>query len=363
MPPQAVASTAYNAANHQTTFGDKTLTYDNNGNLQTLTDPSGTTTYTWNARNQLVGISGPGVNATFVYDGFGRREKKTINGSLTEFLYDGVNPVQETAGATILANIFPGLGIDDFLNRTDVVAGTTSNFLTDALGSPVAVTDNAGVVQTEYTYEPFGKTAFSGNSNSSSYQYTSRENDGTGLYSYRNRYYQSQLQRFVSEDPIEFGGGQINLYNYVNNSPLNFVDAHGYFMQVLGGIAGGAAAGFIAGGTVGAISTGLAEASTGGSFVEGVIGGFWSGAISGALAGAIVGGSVATAGLSSSAIAMSEFQGTSLFGAGFSKAMALTDSSFLGWNPFNMGSLAGMFGSILGPPQTALGAGTSGRKK
>ena len=39
--PQAVGSTAYNAANQQTTFGDKTLTYDNNGNLQTITDSSG----------------------------------------------------------------------------------------------------------------------------------------------------------------------------------------------------------------------------------------------------------------------------------------------------------------------------------
>jgi YD repeat-containing protein len=41
---QAVSTTAYNVANHQTTFGDKTLTYDNNGNLQTITDSSGTTT-------------------------------------------------------------------------------------------------------------------------------------------------------------------------------------------------------------------------------------------------------------------------------------------------------------------------------
>jgi YD repeat-containing protein len=182
--PQGVGSTAYNAANHQTTFGDKTLTYDNNGNLTSITDTNGTTLYTWNARNQLVGISGPGVNASFVYDGLGRREKKNVNGNLTEFLYDKLNPVQETSGATILANILPGLGIDEFLTRTDVVAGVTSSFLTDALGSPVAVTDTTGQVQTEYTYEPFGKTAFSGASNTNSYQYTGRENDGTGLYSY-----------------------------------------------------------------------------------------------------------------------------------------------------------------------------------
>jgi RHS repeat-associated protein len=224
--PQAVGSTTYNAANHQTSFGDKALTYDNNGNLQTITDSGGTTTYSWNARNQLVGISGPGVNATFVYDGLGRRGKKTINGSLTEFLYDGLNPVQETSGAAILANILPGLGIDEFLTRTDVVAGVTSNFLTNALGSPVAITDNNGVVQTEYTYEPFGKTSATGGSNTNPYQYTGRENDGTGLYYYRARYYHPSLGRFLSEDSI-FNLLAPNRYVAVHNNPLAFVDRDG----------------------------------------------------------------------------------------------------------------------------------------
>jgi RHS repeat-associated protein len=225
--PQTIASTAYNAANHQTTFGDKTLTYDNNGNLQTVTDGTGTTTYTWNARNQLTGISGPGVSASFVYDGLGRREAKTINGNLTEFLFDGRNPVQESSGSTVLANILPGLRIDEFLTRTDVVAGVTSNLLTDALGSPVAVTDAAGTVQTEYTYEPFGQTTIAGAPNSNPYQYTGRENDGTGLYYYRGRYYNPLLQRFISEDPIGFNGQDWNLFAYVFNNPLLFIDPFG----------------------------------------------------------------------------------------------------------------------------------------
>jgi hypothetical protein len=85
------------------------------------------------------------------YDGLGRREKKTINGSLTEFLFDGLNPVQETSGANILANILPELGIDEFLTRTDVSAGATCSFLPDVLGSSIALTDSSGTVQTEYT--------------------------------------------------------------------------------------------------------------------------------------------------------------------------------------------------------------------
>ncbi len=229
--PEPITTTRYDANNRQLTFGDKTLAYDDNGNLQSITDSNGTTLYSWNARNQLVGISGPNVSASFVYDGAGRREKKTINGSLTEFLYDGINPVQETSGPTILANILPGIAIDEFLTRTDVVSGVTSYFLTDTLRSPVAVTDNAGVPQTEYTYESFGRTTVTGSSNGSSYQYTGRENDGTGLFYYRNRYYHPELSRFISEDPIEFAGGDVNLFAYVGNDPINHVDQLGLLLD------------------------------------------------------------------------------------------------------------------------------------
>jgi RHS repeat-associated protein len=204
--PEPITTTNYDANNRQLIFGDKTLTYDDNGNLQAITDSNGTTLYSWNARNQLVGINGPTVDASFVYDGMARREKKTVNGSLIEFLYDRLNPVQETSGVTIVANILPGVVIDEFLTRTDIVAGTTSNFVASALGSPVAVTDASGTAQTEYTYEPFGKTTSTGANNSSSYQYTGRENDGTGAFFYRARYYEASLQRFISEDPILSAG-------------------------------------------------------------------------------------------------------------------------------------------------------------
>ena len=169
------------------------------------------------------------MTASFVYDGLGRREKKTVNGSLTEFLYDGVNPVQETSGATILANMLTGLDIDEYFARTDVPAGITSSFFPDVLGSALALADSTGAIQTEYTYEPFGRTTVTGVSNTNPFQYTGRENDGTGLYYYRARYYHPGLQRFISEDPIHFFGGDINLYGYVGNDPLKYTDPHGLF--------------------------------------------------------------------------------------------------------------------------------------
>lgn len=64
-------------------------------------------------------------------------------------------------------------------------------------------------------------------------QYTGRENDGTGLYFYRARYYSPTLHRFVSEDPIGFLGEGSNVYAYVRNQPLIYRDPTGLFFDTV----------------------------------------------------------------------------------------------------------------------------------
>jgi RHS repeat-associated protein len=108
--------------------------------------------------------------------------------------------------------------MDERFTRTD--SSATGNFLTDTLGSTLALTDNSASTLTSYTYDPFGSTTTSGSSGNT-YEYSGRENDGTGVYFYRARYYSPTLQRFASEDPIGLLGG-INQYAYVSASPLNF---------------------------------------------------------------------------------------------------------------------------------------------
>lgn len=223
--PPALTTTSYNANNQQTVFGTTTETYDLNGNLATSTDTGVTTTYTWNARNQLTGITKTGFTASFTYDSFGRRTGKTINGTTTNFLYDGLNPVQEKDGATVTANLLTGLGIDEFFTRTDGVGARA--LLPDALGSTIALGDGTGTLQTQYTYEPFGFVSQTGAASMNSYKFTGREDDGSGLVYYRARYYQPRLQRFIAEDPIEFSGGDVNLYAYVQNNPLRRNDPLG----------------------------------------------------------------------------------------------------------------------------------------
>jgi RHS repeat-associated protein len=223
--PPALNGATYDAVNRQLTFGGMTLTYDLNGNLT----GDGTNTYTWSARDQLASISGP-VPGTFVYDGLGRRQRKTVNGAITDFTYDGLNPVREAAGATTV-DLLTGLGIDEYFMRVD--STSSRNFLSDALGSTVGLTDSGGTVQTEYTYEPFGAVTASGTSSGNELRYTGREDDATAISYYRARYYHPGLQRFISEDPIGFLGGDWNLFSYVRNRPTEFVDPRGLDIAVI----------------------------------------------------------------------------------------------------------------------------------
>ncbi len=216
--PQPVSLTAYDAANELTEWGAATPVYDANGN--TLSD--GTNSYAWNGRNQLASMNSSAES--FQYDPLGRRVAKTVLFGTTNYLYDGANPVQELAGTTPTANLLTGLGIDERFTRTD--SSATANFLTDALGSTLALTDPSGNTLASYTYEPFGNTTATGSS-ASTYQFTGRENDGTGVYYYRARYYSPTLQRFMSEDPLGMLGSGPNLYAYVSNSPINGTDPEG----------------------------------------------------------------------------------------------------------------------------------------
>ncbi|HEV8441136.1 MAG TPA: RHS repeat-associated core domain-containing protein [Methylomirabilota bacterium] len=220
--PGPLISATYDAADRQTSADGRARAYDRNGNL--LSD--GFLTYTWDARDQLVGLNGPGVAASFLYDGIGRRHTTVINGVSTQFTYDDVTPVREQSGP-VTVGLLTGLGVDEYFIRAE--PNGTYGLLTDVLGSTIAVTDAAGALQAQYTYEPFGVATVTGTA-SNAFQYTGRENDGTGLYYYRARYYAPNSGRFISEDPLPLTRRalrEFNAYAYARNNPLMFMDPLG----------------------------------------------------------------------------------------------------------------------------------------
>jgi RHS repeat-associated protein len=218
-------STTYNADNEQTAFNGTTFSFDANGNLT----GDGVYTYIYGARNQLNQIKqGSTVVATIGYDAFGRRKAK-VTATTTQYLYDGLNPVQELTGANppgVTANLLTGLRIDEYFSRTDS-SGNVSSFLRDALGSTVGLVGSAQSIATSYTYQPFGATTVSGTSNGNICQFTGRETDATGSYFYRARYYSPSFQNFVAQDPMNLHGGDTNQYAYVHNNPTKCRDLLG----------------------------------------------------------------------------------------------------------------------------------------
>jgi len=219
----------YDTANQMVQLNSATpnLTYDGNGNLVSQADASGTISYTWDARDRLVGISGPGLSASFVYDALNRRVSKTINGVTMQYQYDGKHVVAEFVGGALRATYLRHPETGELFIRT-LSDGSHEYYHTDGLGSIIALTDDTGAVKTRYTYDEFGNVTMTGTPSTNPFQYTGQENDGTGLYYYKARYYSPQLRRFISEDPIEFEiGDDLNRYAYVGNNPTNFVDPDG----------------------------------------------------------------------------------------------------------------------------------------
>jgi len=229
VPLPETANATFNKANQMLISNNKNIAYDKNGNMVSVTDTCGTTNYTWDLRNRLVGISGfdadcKPLTASFKYDGLNRRIEKNINDKRIGYVYDGNDIIAEIESGVLKAGYLRGLSIDEAFASEG--SEGKRYYLVDGLGSTIALTDSNGQVRTQYSYDPHGVTTMSGEQHDNSFQYTGRENDGTGLYYYRARYYSPSMHRFTAPDPIGLDAG-INFYAYTLNNPINLSDPFG----------------------------------------------------------------------------------------------------------------------------------------
>jgi RHS repeat-associated protein len=221
------ASYNYQPFNRLTNTATTSYVYNSNGNMTQKTVGANTTQFYWDYENRLKQVILPNSqNVVYKYDALGRRSERNVNNSTswTKFTYDGGDVIldQNSDGTSI--TYLNGLGIDNKIRQT--VNGQAQYFLSDHLGSTTALTDATGVVIASTNYDSFGNATNA--SFPTRYQYTGREFDSlTGLHYYRNRWYDANLGRFISEDPIGFRGGDVNLYGYVRNSPTNSFDPFG----------------------------------------------------------------------------------------------------------------------------------------
>ncbi len=221
------ASYSYQPFDKLTNTANATYTYDNNGNLLSKTDASGTTNFSWNEENQLTQVTLPnGLMVNYKYDGLGRRIQRTTSAGANErYVYDGSDVLLDlNADWSVAATYLNGPGIDNHLRQTSATTGV-SYYLSDHLGSTAGLTGASGNVIETDSYDSFGNSTGSGRTR---YGYTGRERDpDTGLLHYRARWYDPQVGRFISEDPVGLAGGDINTYSYVSNSPVDHTDPTG----------------------------------------------------------------------------------------------------------------------------------------
>lgn len=237
-----------------------TYTYDNNGNLETKTDrlTGQVTVFRHNALNQLVRIEFPdGRVAAYRYDPLGRRIEKDVDGTLARYIYDGWEIALEFDGTNALqARFTHGDRVDQPLAMER--QGQEYFFHSDQRNSIRLVTDAAGVAVNAYDYDAFGNPVQFITAVASPYAFTGREwDDESGLYYYRARYYDPFTGRFIEEDPLHFAAGDVNLYRYAFNNPVNLVDPSGLAAAVED--AGVSCAASALGSSVGSIFGAIAE--------------------------------------------------------------------------------------------------------
>ncbi len=158
-----------------------------------------------------------------------------------QYLYEGQQALGEIRDGKLSHRLLTGLSLDETIARIAITTAGTKDaaqsriYLTDALNSVIAqlADDDRASLQNSYAYSPYGQSSTVGpDSTSNPIQYTSRENDGTGLYFYRARYYDPVLKRFVSSDPIGLAGG-MNVYAYVGGNPVSWIDPSGLYTEVV----------------------------------------------------------------------------------------------------------------------------------
>lgn len=240
--PTTTETRSYNTVNQDVASG-----YDGNGNRTKDNEH----TYIFDAFNRLIEVwdaAGTMKLETYTYDVFGRRMTTCVRNTdntftTTKFYYDADHVIEERVNNRVVARNYYAPHIVDHLIARETTTTGLYWLHTDLSNSVVAATDLSGHVLERYQYMPFGEVVFLNDqlqpildaqgtpkeysSINNPYLFTSRRYDRTGLYYYRDRYYDPHFGRFLSrdsdEDPLNVG----NMYGYAGQNPLVYIDPWG----------------------------------------------------------------------------------------------------------------------------------------
>ena len=238
LTPPVLAATSvlytYDEANRIKNAGNITFVHDKNGNLTQETRNGSNTNFSFDSENMLNGIRGTS-NSSYIYDGVGIRRAATRNGLTTRYVMDINGSMENVLVETNLSNQAQYYYIygNGLLYRIKSSDNSIQYYHYDSRGSTIAITDQNQNITHKYSYDAFGKVTnlTEPESEFNPYRYIGKFGvmyESPSLYFMRARYYNPEIGRFISEDPV----WDVNLFSYTNNNPLIYNDPNGETQQV-----------------------------------------------------------------------------------------------------------------------------------
>jgi RHS repeat-associated protein len=214
--------------------------YDEEGNLIKKETPAGDWLYEWSGNGMLKKVIRPDrKEVAFEYDALGRRTAKTFNNRITRWIWDGNTPLHEwtyalderpktvidATGMLVKDKAEPTaqlitwiMDAGTFKPAAKLANGKAYSIVNDYMGTPAEAYDQLGEKVWECELGSTGAVhQLKGEKCFVPFRYQGQyEDEETGLYYNRFRYYAPEEGMYVSQDPIRLEGGN-KLYAYVNN--------------------------------------------------------------------------------------------------------------------------------------------------